>query len=408
MQSFDQIPIDSLRIMKCIHDHPGATRLEIMEQVQASHLTVSGAIKALESQKLIRRSGKIQGESGRPSISYAIAAGTGSFLGIQVNLNTARFVLMDSSTELLMEWDADCPFDELGAKVQEAYIDALKLVIDKSMTRIAEAGYPRPIALALSLPGMVDTTKGTWISGLQFRGVRNIPLQKELESYLELPIFIEDNARAMVLFEKLRGSAKGYGNVALLYLGVGMGTGIVVDGHLMRGFHGTAGEIGHIPHANNNYRCSCGNIGCFETVVSPYGIIRLFNDRLMEGASSTLQNRRIGDRYALDLECILESAKEGDHFTIRTLLEIGDYIGDACDILIKLFNPEILVITGAVSMFSEFVKKSVESTIALKIASEISQDFQVIFPVYKPYLEAWGAAILAQGEVLAREIRSRR
>ena len=128
----------------------------------------------------------------------------------------------------------------------------------------------------------------------------------------------------------------------------------------------------------------------------------------MEGASSTLQNRRIGDRYALDLECILESAKEGDHFTIRTLLEIGDYIGDACDILIKLFNPEILVITGAVSMFSEFVKKSVESTIALKIASEISQDFQVIFPVYKPYLEAWGAAILAQGEVLAREIRSRR
>jgi len=381
---------------------PDVTRLELMNLMQASHLTVSNTIKRLVNAGLLCRSGKIQGDSGRPSATYRIDKGTGTALGVHLDADSIRFVLIDAFSDLLLEWSTDFSLPRQNGWEQDQYIDLLESSIQDGLSRIHAAGFGSPGSIGISLPGMVDFQKGIWISGLQLQGIRNIHLGRELQKRLGLSVSIEDSARSLTLWEKVRGAARGYSNIILLYLGRGMGTGIVINDKIIRGFHGTAGEIGHIPYGNSKYRCSCGNIGCFETVVSPSGILRIFSERLAEGVSSRLQRyRRLdGTGYDLDLGTILEAAREGDHLSIRTLDEIGVYIGDACDILIKLFNPEILIISGVGSIFSDYFRKSVESTIGLKIAPEISGDFKVIFSGYSNNLEAWGAAMVSISEAL--------
>ena len=382
--------------------HPDITRLKLMELLQTSHLTVSNTIKTLEKAGLLCRSGKMQGESGRPSTTYRIDKKAGTALGVHLDADSIRFVLIDAFSDLLMEWSTEFSLPAQDGWEQEDYIDLLESSIRNGLARIQETSYGKPASIGISLPGMVDSEKGIWISGLQLQGIRNIPLGRELQRRLGIPVSIEDSARSLIVLEKIRGAARGYSDIILLYLGRGMGTGIVVHDRIVRGFRGTAGEIGHIPHGASKYRCSCGNIGCFETVVSASGIVRIFSDRLAEGVSSRLQRHRNanGEGYSLNLEDILEAAHEGDHLSIRTLAEIGVYIGDACDILIKLFNPQILLITGVGSIFSDYLKNSVESTIGIKIAPEISKDFSVVFPGYQQNYEAWGAAMVSISESL--------
>ncbi len=410
MNLSSQLTSEALKTLRYIFFHPDATRLELIDWLQASHLTVSKVIRHLEESQLIHRSGKIQGESGRPSTTYRIVKSAGTALGVHLDFNKIRFVLIDAFSDLVQEWITDCAFNELDGWEEKRYIDLLESSIRDGLGKIRQSGQSMPQTIGISLPGMVDSENGIWVSGLQLQGIRNIPLQRELQTRLEIPVFIEDNARSLIVMEKIRRAARGYTNIILLYLGIGMGTGIVINDQIIRGFHGTAGEIGHIPHGNSKYRCSCGNIGCFETVVSPSGILRIFSDRLGENVSSRLQRYRKADGsgYNLTLESILEAAKEGDHLTIRTLAEIGAYIGDACDILIKLFNPEILIITGLSSIFSEYLKRTVESTISIKIAPEISEDFKIVFSDYQPNFEAWGVAMVSINELLKREIWKRK
>lgn len=404
----ERLSFDEIKALRMIWLNRDITRLELLELLQVSHLTASNVIKHLETKDLIFKSGKKQGESGRPSTTYRIESGSGTTLGVHFDFNTLRFVLADTEGEMLKTWQSGFPEHNLPHQDHQIYINSLANGIEQAIEALKEEGYAVPFSIGISLPGMVDSESGIWVSGLQLQGIKNIPLQEELERLLSIPVFIEDSSRSLVLLEKVRGLAKEHRNIVLLYLGSGMGASIVMEDRILRGVHGTAGEIGHIPHGKSTYRCSCGNIGCFETIVSPYGIKRIFEDRLNEGVSSTLQNFKQGSSYTFHLEDIQQAARLGDHLSMKTLAEIGEYIGDAADILIKLFNPEILIITGSGAIFADFMRTSVETTINMKIPPEINNASTVVFAEYKPYYEAWGASMVALNELFKKELRRRK
>lgn len=399
---------EAIKTLRHIFFNPDITRLELLDLLQVSHLTISNVIKKLEQHNYICKSGKSQGESGRPSTTYRMVGASGTSLGIHFDFDTVRFVLADAAGEIVLKWHKNLDADEKKEIQQSNPIHQIEKAIKEGLAYISRSNKPNPIALGLSLPGLIDSENGTWISGMQVEGIRYIPIQKILEEQLSIPVFIEDSSRSLLILEKIYGEAKKYKNIILLYLGSGMGAGIMIDNRIIRGKHGTAGEIGHIPTGKSTYRCSCGNIGCFETLVSPYGIIRIFTDQLSEGVSSTLQQYKQESGYKLTLENIFEAANCGDHFTIKTLVEIGTHIGDACDILIKLFNPEILIISGIGSIFADYLHSSVTNTINLKIAPQISRDSLVVFSDYQPHFEAWGSAMAAVDEFLKKEIKHRK
>ncbi|MDD3367237.1 MAG: ROK family protein, partial [Sphaerochaetaceae bacterium] len=139
--------------------------------------------------------------------------------------------------------------------------------------------------------------------------------------------------------------------------------------------------------------CSCGNVGCLETVTSHSGVIRVFQDRLSEGVYSLLQNDVKAD--TLTLESILEAADKGDKLARTTLFEIGQFIGDACTILINLFNPEKLFITGTLEVLKEYFEDAITLSLNRRVVPSILDHTNVQFTPYSAKNEAYGASLFA-------------
>lgn len=381
---------NDLKVLHSVFTRGESTRASIALRTRLSPAKVSSILDQLEEEGYVERTGKATTRRGRPSHLYQIRPDMGYALGVAVGLDGFRIVAMDGAKDITFRREFPLTLSANAATQGQAIIDQLSAkistVIEKDLAGV------RPImSLGLALPGLVDTHEGTWLLGLWLSGIAHVPVVSLLRERLGLPVSIDDIARSVTIYEMHRGHGQRMRSFVLIYLGSGVGSGIVINRGIYRGFHGMAGEIGHIEHADNTYRCVCNNVGCLETVISAMGIQRMFRDRLAEGVISSLQPEA-GD---LDLDRILEAARGGDRFTQSTLREIGQFLGDACTILIKMFNPEGLIISGKGSMFQEFLSEPVDQVIRQRVLPEMLEEFRTTFAEHDPYHEAHGAALVA-------------
>ncbi len=385
---------DDLRVIHAIFMDDTPTRLSISESIGLSLLKTSFLLTDLEKKGYIGKEGKLQSKTGRPSHIYALVSERFYTIGVSVDIGFYRVLVIDCGKNIVYDrrYDMPMPLDP------EEYIRLLTDELTEAVTSVRKEfeGQGKPVAAACAaLTGMVDSSRGMWLLGLQVGGVKNIDIAKILEERIGLPFFIDDNSRSIAFLEQRVGKGKNLENFILLYLGKGVGAGIVIKGEVYAGHHGVTGEIGHIPHGNNNYRCSCGNIGCLEAIVSPAGIRRVMEDRLREGVVSSLSKHLQGQDNTLDLEVIRRAAEEGDRFAIATLYELGSFIGDACTTLIKLFNPQRIIISGYSSTLKEFFEEAIKQKITHTVMAEMLIDYRTEFADYELHYEAYGAGLLA-------------
>jgi predicted NBD/HSP70 family sugar kinase len=314
-------------------------------------------------------------------------------LGISIARETFHLVGIDCSKTVRIDEAHPLSLPTEPEKHAEAIVDQIVPIVKKLTDR--KAGVRSVVSIGIALPGMVDTRRGVWLLGLQLAGIDHIHLARMFEQRLGTPVFVEDASRTMTMLEMYKPKGSRRRDFLLLYIGLGLGSGIVINRRLYRGYHGLAGEIGHVEHAENSYRCSCNSVGCLETVVSTEGIIRMFRDRLREGVRSSLQKNLVDGQLCLSLEDILAAAETGDWVTQSILGEIGTFLGDACATLIKLFNPQAVVISGPGSVFKKYFRAPVQQVIQQRVIPEMLVDYETVFADYQDNHEAWGAAILA-------------
>ena len=370
------------------------TRIGLADIVGLSLLKTSSILTELEKNGLIIKAGKLQIKTGRPSILYDLNPSRFYSLGVSVDSASLRIIGIDASKTII--YKEQIPLEE--AHDPHHYVDILVEHLDTSISRVLSEFEKQGrciCSITLALAGITDEERGIWLLGLQVGGVRDIPLAEIMEQRLKVPLFIEDKARLLAFYENIKGHGKDAENFVLLYIGLGLGAGIVVGNNLYRGEQGISGEIGHIAHGNNNYRCSCGNVGCLETVVSKPGIIRVIRERLHEGVISSLQEYTKPGAPELTIEAILEAANSGDRLAQSTLFDIGEFIGDACSIIIKLFNPSKVIISGYGAVFKEFFREPVNQVISRKVIPIMTEQYETVYVDYSPYDEAYGAALFA-------------
>ena len=320
---------DELKVIHTIFMTRIPTRISIAEAIGLSLLKTASLLSGLEKKRYICKEGKLQSKTGRPSHIYALVSERFYTIGISVDIGFYRVLVLDSGKHIVM----DRRFDLAVPSDPAEYIQHLESEISTTVVTVRDEfrGQGKEIvAVCAALTGMVDSARGVWLLGLQVGGVKNVKIAEMMEECTNIPFFIEDNSRSIAFLEQLVGKCAGMEDFILLYLGKGVGAGLVINGEVYSGYHGVAGEIGNIPQGNNNYRCSCGSIGCLEAIVSPAGIKRVMADRLREGVVSILSKHVEGEENNLDLEIIKQAAEEGDRFAISTLYELGSFIGDAC------------------------------------------------------------------------------
>lgn len=250
--------------------------------------------------------------------------------------------------------------------------------------------------IGIGAPGTVDFQSGRVIYAPNL-GWKDLPLKKELEKRLDVPVFLDNDCNICTLgvFEKELDAKPA--SLVGMFIGTGIGGGIVLDGKAYSGFNHTAGEIGHMVVQAGGPKCGCGRKGCLEAVASRTAIIKRIQSEVKKGEKTALLDIVGDDLSKMKSSHLRKALKRGDKLVKQAVDEAARFAGIGAANLINIFNPEYMVIGGGVisamedDLFNLIVQTAREYTFpgaekGLKfVASELGDDAGIT-----------GAAVLAR------------
>jgi glucokinase len=243
-----------------------------------------------------------------------------------------RVALIDATGRILQQLKQETPKGDSANCIIAALVRA---------AAAWEAFQPRVIAASIMVPGPVDRDRAVVLQAPNLPSLINFPLKTELERQLGWPVFLENDANAAAVGEMWLGAARGCRDVVSVTLGTGVGGGVILDGKLWRGSHGSAGEIGHTTvDPFSGLKCKCGNTGCLELYASATAIVRMTKENLSLFPESELK------ADGLTAERVYEAGRNGDELARVVFKRFGMYLGIGLANLINFIDPEIVVIAG--------------------------------------------------------------
>lgn len=270
-------------------------------------------------------------------------------IGIDVGGQTAKCGVVDArgniiSQTVISSVNADTP-EEFIAVLAEALSRIIKEADAKGRIRGIGVGIPNGNFYTGEVESAVNLV---WAKG------GRIPFAKLLSARMDgIPVSLTNDANAAAMGEMTYGAARGMKNFIMITLGTGVGSGIVIDGQVVYGHDGFAGELGHTCAVRHNGRkCNCGKYGCLETYASATGVARTAREWLeMSDEPSSL--RSLDDIKSKD---VYEAAKEGDALSLRIFRYTGRILGEKFADFIEFSAPEAIVLFGGLARAREFLE----------------------------------------------------
>ncbi len=289
-----------------------------------------------------------------------------------------RYLVVDLGGTHIRTAIASCDGRLLGRLDEPTPIDGPAAVIDRIVAMAAqsaqEAGtrVDHLVRAVVASPGPVDRERGIVFSPPNMPGWETVALGDALEPRLGLPVIIENDANVATLGEFRFGAARGTRYAVYMTISTGIGGGVVVDGTLLTGAGGTAGEIGHMTIDRHGPVCGCGNVGCLEASGSGTSIARRFREAVEMGRETTVAGHK---PTAAE---IAEAAQRGDHLAREIFLDAADAIGTGVANAINLFNPDVVVLGGGVSKTGPLLFDTVEAVVARRALPAAGRSARVV------------------------------
>ncbi|SMC37285.1 ROK family transcriptional regulator [Pedobacter africanus] len=228
------------------------------------------------------------------------------------------------------------------------------------------------IGCSVGMPGLVDSEKGKSYSYF-LSDEEDISLTTEFEKTLKLPVVIQNDVNGSSMAEFTHGMAKGKQNVLILLMDLGVGLGIIMDGKLRKGACGFSGELGHIPFVENGALCYCGKHGCLETITSGNALSEMAKEGILAGKNSMLNKLSKEELQRIEPAVIIEAANKGDQYAIQLLSNIGTYMGKGIAMLIQLFNPELIILSGKIAEAKQYITLPMQQAINTYCMTQIRE-----------------------------------
>lgn len=269
--------------------------------------------------------------------------------GVDLGGTTVKLGLFDAEGNMLDKWEIVTRKEDSGSHILPDIADSIKAKIEEKNLNAEDI-----VGVGMGVPGPVKED-GTVIKCANLGwGVFNV--QDELAKLVNLPVRVGNDANVAALGEFWQGGGKGYRNMVMVTLGTGVGGGIIVDGHLIYGTNGSAGEIGHMKVEENETRvCGCGKKGCLEQYSSATGVVYMAH-QILDNTDEPSTIRDIPNYEAKD---IFECAKHDDPVALRCLNSLGKHLGIALANVACVVDPEIIVIGGGVSKSGQIIADAV-------------------------------------------------
>jgi len=350
--------LNKIKIIKHLYTKSSDTATAIGAEVGISLPTVNALLTSLLKSGQVIKQGQGESQGGRKPDLYGLATDSFYILSLDVSKYKIRAAIYNSAHEAV----TDIASINITLNNEEATLHAIMDFIEKI---IAQSGLASKsiIAAGISMPGLIDSEKGVNYTYLNF-GEK--ALKERLEERLNIKVFIENDARAMTLAEFKFGQNQNYKNVLGVFVGWGIGMGIIIDGKLYRGGAGFAGELGHSPlFESRGITCSCGKTGCLEAVASGTAIVRMAEEAIKLDGNSILSRIVSNGKEAVEPSHVVEAALAGDQRAITIISNAGMDLGRGISILIQLLNPDLIIIGGMVAEANQYLITPIQQALNL-------------------------------------------
>lgn len=368
-----------------------ATIADLSKELNISIPTATKLVTELKEEGYLTDHGKIETAGGRRPNVFGLCPHAFYFLGVDVRRRRIEFVLVDFKGNVIHKKE-DTHF------ILENSPEAFEHVCEETEKFIAEVEVAKEkiIGIGMSLTGRVDANNGYSYTYFNFN---ETPLTDALQERLHIRTYIENDSRAMMYAEKIFGVVKDEKDVLFLNLGRGVGIGMMFDNKLYYGKTGFAGEFGHIPLFDNEIICHCGKKGCLETEASGIALEKMFVARMNAGETSVLSEKRNSGQDIL-LYDIIEAANKDDVLSISLISEIAEKLGRGVGVLINLFNPELVIVGGSLSLVGDYLMLPLKTAINKYSLSLVSKDTKFKISRLGDNASVIGVAMLVRAKIL--------
>lgn len=228
-------------------------------------------------------------------------------------------------------------------------------------------------SIGIGTPGSVEKHFGI-IQYANNLGFSNVPARKILQSHFDKPIYIENDANCAALGEAKAGAGGGVDNFAAITLGTGVGSGIIVDGKILSGCNGAAGEMGHMVICADGEPCTCGRKGCWEAYSSATALIRETKKSMIENKDSKMWEIVGGDIDKANGKTAFDAMRAGDEAGKKLVDWYVHYLSIGITNVINTFQPKMLCVGGGIGYEREYLLEPVRKIVYQERYSVYSEE----------------------------------
>jgi predicted NBD/HSP70 family sugar kinase len=381
--------INQFNILNSIRIRKAVSRSEIADitgQSRASVTTITAQM--IEKGLIFEKNVEVTGERGRNRVLLALNPDAAYVVGVKLAATKASSAVCDMQGETRSAVIRNENFIGKDVGFIEEYISELILAA------VNEAGLSLEniSGIGIGVPGVVDFRTGIchW-SPLYDAG--NVPLRDRIQNRFNIKTYIENDANTLTLAHQWFGEGRGVDNFIVLSIEYGVGMGIITNGQLYRGVRGFAGEMGHVPVTPDGELCVCGKKGCLATVVGGMAFINKAK-RLSENGLWVRQSTA-----DIEYEEVIDAAKQGEKALIEIVHAAGHCLGVGVSVLINIFNPEKIIISGQGVEAGEIMFNPMFEAVNRHTFSDLLAFTKIVIPEWQHTDWAKGAASLVLQEL---------
>ena len=379
------------RVLEELQHRGTASRADLARFTGLSRSTVSSLVGELQHSGLVVETadngvgGRSQGQ-GRPPVLLTLDRRAGAVVGIDFGHAGVRVAAADLGRTILAEHHRDMDVDHAGTTALDAAAELVHTVLEE-----ADVDADRVLAAGMGVSGPVDHEADVVHRSAILPSWGDIRPGAEMHKRLGVPVFIENDANLGAMAEVALGAARDVRNAIYLMIGAGIGAGLVVDGKIIHGAGGTAGELGHVLVDDNGPICRCGNRGCLETLAGSPAVVELLKPAY--GAELTFDG-------------VLKLIADEDPGALRAVADAGRVLGRVVAAVCNVFNPDTVVVGGDLGEAGDVLLDPMREAVSRYAIAPAAEDARIVAGVLGERAQVLGALALAllQSEHLAARL----
>ena len=369
-----------------------STLTDLSKELDLSVPTVTKFVMEMCDEGYIIDYGKLETSGGRHPNLYGLNPESGYFVGVDIKKFAINIGMINFKGDM-MEKKLNIPYQ--FDNTPEALDELCRIIA--SFIHHTRVETQKVLNVCVNISGRVNPESGYSFSIFNFS---ERPLADILSEKTGFKVCIDNDTRAMAYGEYMQGCVKGEKDIIFVNLSWGTGIGIIIDGKIYTGKSGFSGEFGHVSAFDNEIICRCGKKGCIETEISGSAFYRILMERIAKGESSILSKRVANIKnHPLTLDELIEAVNKEDLLCIEIVEEIGLKLGKQVAGLINLFNPEMVIIGGTLSLTEDYITQPLKTSVRKYSLNLVNKDSVIVTSKLKDKAGLIGACMLARSRM---------